>query len=158
MKCNRYKSSQLNIVVRYNFNHRFPKNLVLLLSVFCNCSDNEVVSSYKTQCSLRLPSLWCGTEIIIICCVSQTDTMIAISCNKDIFFNRFLFDLVALLCYLRSQFNMRLCELIPYFLEVSTYPNCCSRISSITDNLNSGEYFLNICPFFAIKNAPPKSV
>ena len=49
-------------------------------------------------------------------------------------------------------------ELIPYFLEVSTYPNWCSRISSITDNLNSGEYFLNICPFFAIKNAPPKSV
>lgn len=84
MKCNRYKSSQLNIVVRYNFNHRFPKNLVLLLLVFCNCPDNEVVSSYKTQCSFRLPSLWCGTEIIIICCVSQTDTMIAISYNKDI--------------------------------------------------------------------------
>ena len=41
---------------------------------------------------------------------------------------------------------------------VSGYPNWCSRISSITDNLNSGEYFLNICPFFAIKNAPPKSV
>ena len=38
----------------------------------------------RTATDIRLIlRLWCGTGIIIICCVSQTDTMIAISYNKD---------------------------------------------------------------------------